>query len=126
MLVFMLYTWNQKVFLTKTGLCLIQGPVKIIFLSYVIFTLRMVVPLQTFKYLQEIKEFVAAESKGSTQLNDALQKAVQAQSTLQKLEQEVREKLQEELERVSVLQSSNGALEKSLCEVHETVRFVNI
>lgn len=86
----------------------------------------MVVPLQTFKYLQEIKEFVAAESKGSTQLNDALQKAVQAQSTLQKLEQEVREKLQEELERVSVLQSSNGALEKSLCEVHETVRFVNI
>jgi DNA-directed RNA polymerase subunit F len=74
--------------------------------------------------LQEIKEFVAAESKGSTQLNDALQKALEAQSTFQKLEQEARGKLQEELERVSVLQSSNSTLNKSLCEAHETVRFV--
>ena len=74
--------------------------------------------------MQEIKEFVAAESKGSTQLNDALQKALQAQNTFHKLEQEVREKLQEELEHVSVLQSSNSALDKSLCEAHETIRFV--
>jgi len=74
--------------------------------------------------LQEIKEFVAAESKGSTQLHDALQKALQAQNTFHKLEQEVREKLQEELERVSVLQSSNNALNKSLCEAYETIRFV--
>jgi len=81
-------------------------------------------PFQTFKYLQEIKEFVAAESKGSTQLNDALQKALQAQNIFQKLEQEVREKLQEELEHVSVLQSSNSALNTTLCEARETIRFV--
>jgi hypothetical protein len=81
-------------------------------------------PFQTHQYLQEIKKFVAAESKGSTQLDDALQKALEAQSTFQKLEQEVREKFQEELERVSVLQSSNSTLNKSLCEARETVRSV--
>jgi DNA-directed RNA polymerase subunit F len=74
--------------------------------------------------LQEIKEFVVAESKGSTQLTDALQKALQSQNTFHKLEQEVREKLQEKLERVSVLQSSNSTLNKSLCEAHESIRFV--
>jgi hypothetical protein len=74
--------------------------------------------------LQEIKEFVDAESKGSTQLNDALQKALQAQNTFHKMEKEAREKLQEELDRVSALQSSNSALNKSLCEAYETVRFV--
>jgi hypothetical protein len=84
----------------------------------------MDLPFQTSKYLQEIKDFVTAESRGSTQLTLALQKALQAQATFQKLEQEVREKLQKEMEHASVLQSSNDALSKSLHEACETIRFV--
>jgi predicted nucleic acid-binding Zn-ribbon protein len=83
----------------------------------------MVVSFQTSKYLQEIKEFVSAESKGSTQLTEALQKAVKAQAVFQKLEQEVREELQKKTEHVSVLQSSNDALNSSLNEAYGTIRF---
>jgi uncharacterized phage infection (PIP) family protein YhgE len=77
---------------------------------------------QTSSYLQEIKEFVAAESKGSTQLHEALQKAIQTQAAFHKLEQDLREKLQKETERVSVLQSSNSALNNSLSEACVTIR----
>jgi prefoldin subunit 5 len=53
-----------------------------------------------------------------------LQKALKAQATFQKLEQEVREELQKKKEHISVLQSSNGALNRSLNEAHGTIRFV--
>jgi hypothetical protein len=83
----------------------------------------MALLFQTSSYLQEIKEFVAAESKGSTQLHEALQKAIQAQAAFHKLEQDLREKLQKETEHVSELQSSNSALNSSLSEAFMAIRY---
>ncbi|XP_021939911.1 protein WEAK CHLOROPLAST MOVEMENT UNDER BLUE LIGHT 1-like isoform X2 [Zootermopsis nevadensis] len=77
---------------------------------------------ETSKYLQEIKEFVGAESKGSAQLTETLQKALKAQAVLQKLVQEATEELQKKTEHISALQSSNGALNSSLNEAYGTIR----
>jgi hypothetical protein len=82
----------------------------------------MILQFQTFSYLQEIREFVAAESKGSTQLNEAFQIAIQTQASFHKLEQDLIEKLQKETEHVSVLQSSNSVLNTSLSEACGTIR----
>lgn len=82
----------------------------------------MALSFQTSRYLQEIKEFVVAESKGSSQLHEALQKGIQVQAAFHKLEQNLREKLQKKMEQVSELQSSNSALNNSLSEACATVR----
>jgi hypothetical protein len=84
----------------------------------------MVVPFQTSKYLQEIKNFVSAESKGSTQLTEALQKAVKAQAVFQKLEKEAREELLKKTGQISMIRSSNDTLNKSLNEAYGIIRFV--
>jgi uncharacterized phage infection (PIP) family protein YhgE len=86
----------------------------------------MILPFQTSRYLQEIKEFVAAESNGSTQLNEAFQIAIQAQTSFHELEQNLREKLQKEIENISVLESSNSALNHSLSEACGTIRCADI
>jgi uncharacterized phage infection (PIP) family protein YhgE len=86
----------------------------------------MALSFQTSSYLQEIKEFVAAESKGSAQLHEALQKAIQTQAAFYKLEQDLREKLQKETEHISELQSSNSALNNSLSEACATIRCADI
>jgi hypothetical protein len=51
-----------------------------------------------------------------------LQKAIKAQAAFHKLEQDLTEKLQKETEHVSVLQSSNSALNNSLAEACGTIR----
>ncbi|KAJ4441352.1 hypothetical protein ANN_11207, partial [Periplaneta americana] len=73
---------------------------------------------QSLKYLEELKEFMTAESKGSEELEEALKKALDAQATCQKLEQDVADKLQKQTVQLSILQQSNDDLNRNLSDAN--------
>ncbi|XP_069697630.1 putative leucine-rich repeat-containing protein DDB_G0290503 [Periplaneta americana] len=73
---------------------------------------------KSLKYLEELKEFMTAESKGSEELEEALKKALDAQATCQKLEQDVADKLQKQTVQLSILQQSNDDLNRNLSDAN--------
>ncbi|PSN53549.1 hypothetical protein C0J52_09177 [Blattella germanica] len=77
---------------------------------------------ETRQYLQDLKNFLSSESEGSHQLTEALQKALEAQSTLEVHEQEVRTKLKHQEQEMLQQNNTIADLKHSLQLSEENVR----